>query len=268
MPKRKKFQNTSSLLSSIARRAEEDHLSSFQRKRSFTLIELLVVIAIIAILAGMLLPALNSARAKARDIACRNNLKTWGSVFSMYSLDFSDWFMPAYLQNVDPYVSWTRLASSFKYTKTSGDKDSKKSSTNIRLCPGNPVPDESTYGVDYNPNMMLTARITADGAFHKYDGYECRWFKVAAWNHKHILMMEHQGSNYQFSHYKFADPTGSVIRWRHNPKMKVGSKQAPTAGNSNVVYVNGSVDSLRYYDYPKWTDPKWKAIYARPDEYK
>jgi len=70
------------------------HLRQYSKNTGFTLVELLALIAVISILAGLLLPALAKAKARAQRIACVSNLKQFGVAFQLYAGDQNDAVLP------------------------------------------------------------------------------------------------------------------------------------------------------------------------------
>lgn len=133
----------------------------------FTLIELLVVIAIIAILAGMLLPALNSARQLAREINCKSNLKQFGSIFLQYQNDYDNFFPMAVFPDYAMRNTWLGKLSNYGVTPK------------LVECPGNASSIEASAGGGYVERWKGPEQDQKPGGIVSYvpNGFavECYW---------------------------------------------------------------------------------------------
>jgi len=188
------------------------------RRSTFTLIELLVVVAILAILIGMLLPALQKARESGYKAGCLANLKQQGTCYLSYSMDYDDWLPPFKLKGSG---DGGYHAVPVAYAKLNPDK---MNSSSIMVCPsgnvwGNAVhysnPDGfvSTWKVGANKGMKfsyggMTGSKGLSGIFGW--GYEPLWklskirkssiVEILAESNQHTLM---NPNNYSFNRHGY-----------------------------------------------------------------
>ena len=210
-------------------------------KRNFTLIELLVVIAIIAILAAILLPALNSARERGRAASCINNLKQIGTTVLMYT-DANEDYIPGFVQMTGLHNNELRWAPLM--VKTSGNPHLFSCPSSEKYSTGaTQVGTVDAGRMNTNDIIALNSFVSygVNGGYGQSDkklAFETSRWKIATFKNTNTIayaadVIGTNATSCYFSPYIYPKHASQAIDTRHNK-------------NANILKLDGHVESLSY----------------------